>query len=243
MEHYQALIATLALAMGASWASGINLYAAIIVLGIGGNSGHITLPDSMAIVQDPLVIGAAGLMYIVEFVADKTPGVDTAWDTLHTFIRIPAGAMLAAAAVGEVSPALEIAAGLMGGGISAASHITKAGTRAVVNTSPEPFSNWGLSIGEDIGVFGGLWLMTAHPLMFIALVIAFLALAIWLLPKLWRSLKIIARKLKTWLGFDNRLHQQVDALHTAYANGVLSEAEFRTKRQALYEQNEASASR
>jgi uncharacterized protein DUF4126 len=151
-------------------------------------------------VQNPMVIMAAGIMYFVEFIADKVPGVDTGWDTLHTFIRIPAGAMLAVGAVGDVTPALEIAAGLMGGTMAGASHLTKFSTRALINTSPEPFSNWAASISEDVLVLGGMWVMFNHPWLFVGLMVAFLLLVIWLLPKLWRLLKVIFTKLGEWLG-------------------------------------------
>src|SRR5690606_41795213 len=121
MDTYQALISTLALTMGVGWASGVNLYAAVFVLGLAGATGNLTLPESLQVLQDPLVIGAAGVMYFVEFFADKTPGVDSGWDGLHTFIRIPAGALLAAGAVGGVTPAREVAAGLPGGRRASAS--------------------------------------------------------------------------------------------------------------------------
>lgn len=200
MDNYEALLATLALSMGASWASGINLYAALLVLGLGGATGNIALPPDLLVLQDPLVIGAAGLMYTVEFFADKTPGVDTGWDTLHTFIRIPAGVFLAAGAVGDVTPALEITAGILGGGLAATSHATKAGTRLLINTSPEPFSNWTASISEDIMVIGGLWAALNYPLVFIGMLVVFLCLAIWLMPKIWRLLKTIFNKIGQWLG-------------------------------------------
>jgi len=115
MDAYHQIIATIALMMGTAWASGINLYATIAMLGILGITGDIVLPSSLVILQDPLIIGAASLMYCVEFFADKTPGVDTGWDAIHSFIRIPAGVMLAAGAVGDVNPALAIAAGILGG--------------------------------------------------------------------------------------------------------------------------------
>lgn len=198
MESYQALLGTLALTMGASWASGINLYAVLLVLGIGGSTGNIDLPPGLEVLTDPMVIGAAGLMYFVEFFVDKTPGVDTAWDSLHTFIRIPAGAMLAAGAVGDVSPALEIAAGIMGGTLSATSHATKAGTRALINTSPEPFTNWTASISEDLLVLAGLWTALNHPAVFLCLMLLFIIIAIWLLPKIWRLLKAIFEKIAGW---------------------------------------------
>lgn len=199
MDNYQELISIIALTMGVGWASGINLYAALLVLGIAGATGNIALPAELQVLQDPFVIMAAGVMYFTEFFVDKTPGVDTGWDALHTFIRIPAGAMLAAGAVGDVTPALEIAAGILGGGMATTSHLTKASTRALINTSPEPFSNWGASIAEDVMVLGGLWTMFNHPLLFLILMILFLLLVIWLLPKIWGALKAIFRKIKSWL--------------------------------------------
>ncbi|MBR9910978.1 MAG: DUF4126 family protein [Gammaproteobacteria bacterium] len=200
MESYDALLATLALTMGASWASGINLYAALLVLGIGASTGNIDLPPDLQTLADPMVIGAAGLMYFIEFFVDKTPGVDSGWDTLHTFIRIPAGALLAAGAVGDVSPALGIAAGVMGGSLATVSHATKAGSRVLINTSPEPFSNWTASLTEDVLVIGGLWTALAHPLVFLCLLALFLLAAIWLLPKLWRLLRAVAHRVGRFLG-------------------------------------------
>lgn len=183
------LTSTLALMLGAGWASGINLYAAVLVLGLLGASGYIDLPAGLAILSDPLVIAAAGLMYCIEFFADKVPGVDTGWDTLHTFIRIPAGALLAAGAVGGIAPGAELAAGLVGGGLAAASHAAKAGTRVLINTSPEPFTNWTASIAEDLGVVGGILLALTHPAAFIAALAVFLLLLVWLLPRLWRGIR------------------------------------------------------
>jgi len=189
MEQFDQIVNTLSLTMGAAWASGINLYAAILVLGVLGATENIVLPAGLEVLMNPLVIGAAGVMYLVEFFADKVPGVDTGWDTLHTFIRIPAGALLAAGAVGDVNPAVAIAAGIMGGGLAAASHATKAGTRVLINTSPEPFSNWTASVVEDVAVVGGLWTALHYPWVFIALIVVFILLMIWLLPKLWRGIK------------------------------------------------------
>ena len=155
------------------------------------NTGYVDLPADLQIVGDPLVIAVAGLMYGVEFFADKVPGVDTGWDTLHTFVRIPAGALLAAGAIGDVTPAAEMAAAIVGGSLAAGTHFTKAGSRVMINTSPEPVSNWTTSISEDIAVFAGLWAAIAHPYVFIALLVAFILLMIWMLPKLWRGIKRI----------------------------------------------------
>lgn len=193
MEAYETLIQTIALTMGVAWASGINLYATLLALGIMTNMGYVDLPPDLQVIGEPLVIAAAGLMYMVEFFADKVPGVDTGWDTLHTLVRIPAGALLAAGAVGDVSPVAEIAAAIVGGGIAAGTHFTKAGTRVLINGSPEPFSNWGASIGEDIAVFAGLWAALHHPVIFLVLLVAFILLMIWLLPKLFRAIKKIIR--------------------------------------------------
>ena len=190
--------------MGVAWASGINLYATLFVLGYLSNSGNIQLPPDMLIVGDPLVMAAAGFMYCVEFFADKTPGVDTAWDAIHSFIRIPAGAMLAAAAVGETGPAVELAALLIAGGITTSVHATKAGGRMLINTSPEPFTNWGTSIGEDVVVIAGLWTALNHPWLFLVLFVAFVLLLIWLLPKIWRGIKAVFRKIASFFGEGER---------------------------------------
>ena len=123
---------------------------------------------------------AAGLMYGIEFFADKVPGVDTGWDALQSFVRIPAGAMLAAGAVGDIGPAAELAAAILGGGMAAATHATKAGSRVMINTSPEPVSNWTASIGEDLAVIGGVWAALNHPYVFLALLLLFVLLVAWL---------------------------------------------------------------
>lgn len=196
MDAYQQIIATISLTMGVAWASGINLYATIAMLGLLGNSGNIDLPDTLLILQDPLVIISACVMYCVEFFADKTPGVDTGWDAIHSFIRIPAGVILAAGAVGDVSPALAVAAGILGGTVSATSHMIKAGSRVLINTSPEPFSNWAASVTEDVAVLGGLWAALHYPVVFLVAFVVFLLVAIWILPKIWRGIVILFRKLR-----------------------------------------------
>ena len=192
----------IAMTLGVAWASGINLYAAILVLGIMANGGYTTLPESLTVLQDPMVLFAAGTMYCVEFFADKVPGVDTGWDTIHTFIRIPAGAMLAAGAAQglEINQAAELAAALLGGSLAATSHLTKSGTRIVLNTSPEPVTNWTASVAEDLAVIGGLWTALNYPVVFIIFIVLFVALAIWLLPKIWRAIRNIFATLKRWLG-------------------------------------------
>ena len=191
---------TIALSMGLAWASGINLYATLVTLGILGATGHMVLPEELQILQDPIVIAAAGFMYMVEFFADKVPGVDTTWDTIHSFIRIPAGAILAAQALGDVSPAAEVAALIVGGGLAASTHTLKAGTRVLINTSPEPFSNWVASVGEDVIVVAGIALSITHPVGFLVALGIFVLLAIWLIPKIWRGVKAVFSRLATLFG-------------------------------------------
>lgn len=198
MDALDHITATLALTMGLAWASGINLYATLLTLGFLANSGNINLPPDLQIVANPLVMGAAGIMYFIEFFADKTPGVDTGWDAIHTFIRIPAGAMLAAGAVGDLNPAVEIAAALLGGSLAAGSHATKAGSRVLINTSPEPFSNWVASVSEDIAVVGGVWASINHPVIFLVGLVIFIILMIWVLPRIWVSVKKVFRFISAW---------------------------------------------
>ena len=191
MEPLDQIANTISLTMGVAWASGINLYAAILVLGLLGTTGNITLPATLQILADPMVMTAAGVMYFVEFFADKMPGVDTGWDTLHTFIRIPAGALLAAGAVGNVNPAVVLTAAILGGGLAAGSHAVKSGSRVFINTSPEPFTNWTASIAEDVAVIVGLWAALHYPRLFLVLMIVFIGLMLWLLPKIWGGIKKI----------------------------------------------------
>jgi hypothetical protein len=193
MEALNQISTTLALTMGLAWASGINLYATLLTLGLLANTGNINLPPDLQIVANPLVIGAAGLMYFIEFFADKTPGVDTGWDAIHTCIRIPAGAMLAAGAIGDLNPAVEIAAAILGGGLAAGTHATKAGTRVLINTSPEPFSNWFASVSEDIAVVGGVWACINHPILFLIALAIFILLMAWWLPRIWSCVKKVFR--------------------------------------------------
>lgn len=189
MDQLEQITAIIALTMGVGWASGINLYATILMLGLMSNMGNLELPAELEIIADPMVLMAAGFMYCVEFFADKIPGVDTGWDTLHTFIRIPAGAALAAGAVGDMNGAVVLAAALVGGSLSATSHALKAGGRVMINTSPEPVTNWTASVTEDIAVFGGLWAALNYPIAFLIGLVLFIALVIWLLPKIWRGIK------------------------------------------------------
>lgn len=198
MEALDQITATLAVTMGLAWASGINLYATLLTLGWLASTGNIDLPPDLQVVANPVVMLAAGIMYFVEFFVDKTPGADTGWDTIHTFIRIPAGAMLAAGAVGHLDPAVEIAAALLGGGLAAGTHATKAGTRVLINTSPEPFSNWAASVGEDVAVVVGVWASINHPVIFLIALALFVVLMIWLLPRIWVGVKKVFQFILGW---------------------------------------------
>jgi hypothetical protein len=179
-------IEALSLAMGAAWTSGINLYATVAALGIAGRSEMIQLPPELQLLTHPAVIAVACIMYLIEFFADKVPYVDSGWDALHTFIRVPAGAILAAKSLGDMNPALELAAVLAGGTVALAAHGTKATMRLAINTSPEPFSNWTASVSEDVAVLGSIWLIFNHPILMLLLVLSFLAMVVWLVPKLYR---------------------------------------------------------
>jgi len=180
----------LSLAMGTAWASRINLYATVAALGIAGRAEMINLPPDLQVLMHPAVIAIACIMYVIEFFADKVPYVDSGWDVLHTFIRVPAGAILAARSLGDMNPALELVALLGGGAIALAAHGTKATTRLAINASPEPFSNWFASVTEDLAVLGGIWLIFNHPVLMLILVLSFLALVAWLAPKLFRLAKL-----------------------------------------------------
>ncbi|MEN8258065.1 MAG: DUF4126 domain-containing protein [Thermodesulfobacteriota bacterium] len=189
MEQYDQIIQAITLAMGAAWASGVNLYAAMLTLGVLAVTGNMVLPAELQILQHPMVLTAAGVMFAVEFFADKIPGLDTFWDAIHTFIRIPAGALLAAGAIGEVNPDLTVAAAIVGGTIATTSHVTKSGSRVLINASPEPFSNWLASLTEDIAVMASIWLALSHPYIFLVCFILFILLMVWLLPKIWQGIK------------------------------------------------------
>lgn len=188
-------LSQLALAGGLAWASGIRLYATILIVGLLGRYGYLDLPESLALVQHTWVLSAAAVMAAGEFLADKIPAFDSLWDALHTFIRIPAGAFLAWGAMGDATPAAQLAAAIVGGMITSGTHFAKSGSRAAINTSPEPFSNWTASAGEDGLVLGGLWLAIAHPAVFLVLLVLFLLLVAWLLPKLLRFIMRMFRRL------------------------------------------------
>ncbi len=191
-------LTNIALALALAWASGIRLYAVLFLVGLVGHFHWFdwTTPKNLELLSHPLVIGTTGFLLFIEFFADKIPGIDTIWDAIHTFIRIPAGALLAAGVIGAADgPAWALVAGLLGGTVTAGTHFMKAGGRAAINTSPEPVSNWTASFTEDVLVLGGLWLAVQHPIAFIVLLVLFVLLTIWLLPKLYRFIRAIFTRL------------------------------------------------
>lgn len=185
----------IALAAALGWASGLRLYLTVLLVGIAGHFGWVPLPPGLQVLASPLVMACAGFMALVEFLADKVPLVDSAWDALHTLIRIPAGAALVAGLVsgwaGDHGTAWGVIAALLGGGLAATAHVAKASTRAAANTSPEPFSNLGLSLAGDLAVPTMLWLAWAHPFVFfplLALALVVMATLIWFCFKFLRAL-------------------------------------------------------
>ncbi len=181
----------LALAAVLGFASGIRLYAVVLAVGLVGYTGWIDLPAGLQVLAHPWVLAASGFMFAVEFFADKVPALDSLWDAVHTFIRIPAGAAIAGAALGADSAAWAVVAAILGGSLAATSHFTKAGTRAAVNTSPEPFSNIATSTAEDLSVVGLLWLAFSYPVAAAGIVVLLALAAWWLLPKLFRLVRSI----------------------------------------------------
>jgi len=188
------MIQTIALSAGLAWASGLRLYLVVFLAGVLSYFGYLQLPTSLAMLQNPLVIGAAGLMAFAKLIADKIPAFDSLWDSFQTFIRIPAGALLAAFAMGEVDPAWTLAAGLIGGTITAGTHFAKAGSRLAINTSPEPFSNWLASFCEEGMLLAGLWTMLASPAIFLGLLVVFMVIAGFVLVKLWGFVGRLVRR-------------------------------------------------
>ena len=188
----------LAIAAALGWASGLRLYAVLFLTGLAGAMGWVDLPRGLQLLQSPLLLGASGLMLMIEFFADKIPGIDTLWDLLHTLVRIPAGAALAASVFGADQGSLSLAAALLGGTLAATSHVAKASTRAAVNTSPEPFSNIGLSLLGDGLVPAGLWLSWAHPLVFLALLVPTLIAMVALIWFFARFLRALLRRVSGW---------------------------------------------
>jgi len=182
-------VEALGLAFGAGFSSGLNLYATVATLGLLQRFGVIHLPASLEVVANPIVLGVAVALYLVEFFADKIPYLDTIWDAVHTFIRPPAAAIIAYGAAAAVSPEWRWAAALLAGGVALTAHSTKATTRAAVNTVPEPFSNWALSFGEDLLAVWLTWFTTVHPVAAIVIVVALLILCAFLLYYLFRFVR------------------------------------------------------
>lgn len=188
----------LALAAALGWASGFRLYAVVFLVGGMGAAGWIALPQGLHVLQHPAVLLVSGFMLLVEFFADKVPWLDSAWDAVHTVIRIPAGALLAASVFGADNATMAMVAGLLGGSLSATALATKMTTRAAANTSPEPFSNWGLSFFEDGLVVAVVWLATQHPVWFgVALVFMLLVSAL-LLAVLFKFLRAVLRRVSSF---------------------------------------------
>ena len=195
-------LAIIAIAAALAWASGIRLYAVLFLVGLAGHFHWFgwNSPQSLAILSNQIVLVASGLLLFVEFFADKIPGVDSLWDAIHTFVRIPAGALLAAGVIGsQDGEAWGLAAALLGGSITAGTHFLKAGSRAAINTSPEPVSNWTASFTEEAAVLGGLWLAIQHPLVFLLLLVLFILIAIWVIPKIFRFIRAILKRIVGWL--------------------------------------------
>ena len=181
MEALARHLPEIALAAALAWGSGLRVYATLFLIGLAGSLSWVDLPPQLRVLESPLVLAASGFMTFVEFFADKLPWVDSLWDFVHTFIRIPAGAVLAAGVFGDSGAGVALAAAIVGGAITGGAHLSKAGGRAAINASPEPFSNWAASLAEDAAVPAGLWLAFAHPAAFLVALGGFVLLMILLL--------------------------------------------------------------
>ena len=190
----------LALAAVLGWASGLRLYLVVFITGMAGWLGWMPLPSGLGVLQHPAMLFGSGFMLFIEFFADKIPGLDSLWDLVHSVIRVPAGAALAAGVFGADSATMGMMAGLLGGSLAATSYATKATTRAALNTSPEPFSNIAVSLLEDGLVVGMMWLATNYPIAFGVTLTVVLVLSIWLLVVLLKFLKSLVQRIKAWLG-------------------------------------------
>jgi hypothetical protein len=181
--------ATISLALGSAWTSGINLYATVMVLGLLQKFGATQLPMGLTGLDNWWVIGVGGFLFLVEFFADKIPYVDSVWDVIHTFIRVPAGAVVAYAATNQLDPSVSVIATMLGGGLAFSSHGTKAALRATANLSPEPFSNWILSLIEDVIAIGGTIIAVIAPILILIILAIFFIFFIWLVPKVFRAIR------------------------------------------------------
>ncbi len=182
---------TLSLALGSAWTAGINLYATVTVLGLLQKFGFTHLPGGLNVLDNWWIIGIAGFLYIIEFFADKIPYVDSVWDVVHTFIRVPAGAIVAYAATNQTDASMQTIATLLGGGLAFSSHGTKAAVRAGANLSPEPVSNWVLSLVEDVIAFVGVILAVFAPILITLVLMVFLIFFVWFAPKIFRAVRRI----------------------------------------------------
>ena len=194
------LLSNLALAGGLAWASGIRLYATLFIAGLLGRLGYVTLPPGLEVLSHNWVLITCGVLMVGEFLADKVPVFDSMWDSIHTFIRIPVGTLLAWGVFKNAGVDEQVAAALLGGAVVTGTHLAKSGTRALINTSPEPFSNWGASTGEDISLLGILYLTWQHPLVLLILLALFIVLICWLLPKIVRGWRAIFAQLRKLVG-------------------------------------------
>ncbi len=195
------LISTLAIAMGAGWVSGINLYAAVATLGLLGRFANLRLPGELDVLTNWWIIGIAVALYLVEFFADKVPYLDSVWDAVHTFIRIPAGAVLAATAFGDFDRSVQVAALLLGGGLALSAHGTKASARAAINLSPEPVSNIVVSLIEDVIAFASILLSIFMPLVMIGFLTIVLAISIYMAPRIFRVLRSAVTRVRGVFGY------------------------------------------
>jgi Domain of unknown function (DUF4126) len=186
----------IALAATLGFASGVRLYAVVLIVGLVGYAGWVALPGGLEVLANPWVIGVSTLLFAAEFVADKIPALDSVWDAVSTFVRIPGGALLAASVFGIDHAALAAIAAILGGSLAATSHLAKSGTRAAINTSPEPFSNVAMSLAEDLGIAGLLWLAFEHPWIALATVAALFVLAVWLIAKFARLIRRMSARLR-----------------------------------------------
>jgi hypothetical protein len=181
--------ATIGRTLGFSLAAGVNLYATVAILGLASRYGWVALPEQFKIFDNPWIIGAAGVLYVIEFIADKIPWVDSIWDSIHTIIRTVGGAVIAVATLGEQSPAMQGAIALLGGVVAAGSHVTKASTRVAANASPEPFSNWFLSLAGDAFVIGLSALTLKFPLIALGVSVVILLTIVLVARKIWKWLR------------------------------------------------------
>jgi hypothetical protein len=192
----------LALAGGLAWASGIRLYATLFLAGLLGRLGYVDLPPGLAVLSHNWVLIVSGVLMVGEFLADKIPVFDSVWDSIQTFVRIPVGTLLAWGVFKNAGMDQQVIAALLGGAVVTGTHLAKSGGRALINTSPEPFTNWGASAGEDISLLGIFYLMIAHPLVLLLLLGLFLLLLCWMLPKIIRGLRALVQRLRgagAWL--------------------------------------------